>query len=316
MDKDKNLETAVRDAERNYSVGRILDAARDFQTISIIFGGMKDYVSAARYAVKSGDCWVECGDPLRAASQYESAAHYFEMLGDEGKYRVYYRKALVQCVLADRRGEGLGKAVRARNLRRAAVCQSKIDDSVSVSHYYGRAAEFFVSAARDSVEKEMFDEAFSLYMSAAECYSRTGEYPLAVGCLADALACLAKLSEEYRLHLEEEEYREIMKREEKRFDSTIGELLEVLEGVDGVDDAAVERMWNSLLTVLRVGVALGRCGENLLRLLERGGSMAHVERASVLEILDEIISSCDSDGSAISEGVFKVVKRLREVLER
>ncbi|MFB0563705.1 MAG: hypothetical protein ACETWM_21100 [Candidatus Lokiarchaeia archaeon] len=317
MSKAKSLETAIRDAERNYSVGRILDAARDFQTISIIFGGMKDYSSAAKFAVKSGDCWVECDEPLRAGGLYESAAQCFELLSDEDNYRLYYKKALVQCILADRKCADVRKVTLARNLKRAAVCQCKVDENVTVSQYYVRAAELFISAAEDNVEKESFDEAFDSYNSAAECYFQVKEYLFSANSRIEALTYLNKLFESYLSLLKEEEYREIMKRELKRFIDTNDELLKNLELVDQMDREILERLMLEIITGLKATITPGNVNEEIVRLLERTGRIIREkgECESGLEILEEIIPSCNFNDIRVREEVIKTVGILKGFLE-
>jgi tetratricopeptide (TPR) repeat protein len=317
MSKVKNVETAIRDAERNYSVGRILDAARDFQTVSIILGGMKDYSSAARFAAKSGDCWVECGDPLRASGLYESAAQYFELLSDKDSYQLYYRKALVQCILADRRGEKVGKVALARNLKRAAVCQYKIDQNVAVSQYYRRAAELFVSAAEDDQEKGLFDEGFDLYRSAAECYSQIREYLSEARSLIEALICLNKIFENYLPYSGEEDYKEIIKRELSRFDNTVEDLLKDLEAVDRLDGGILERLVLLLVMSLNVTITLGNGNAEIMRLLEGIGKVVREkgERESGIKILEETIPSFNFSSTRVREEAIKRIERLKNLLE-
>ena len=315
MSKGKNLETAIRDAERNYSVGRILDAARDFQTISIIFAGMKDYVSAARFAAKSGDCWVKCGDPLRAAGLYESTAQYFELLSDKDNHVIYYKKALVQCILADRIGGRVGGVALARNLKRAAVCQCKIDDSVPVSHYYSRAAELFMLAGKDSQGKGLFDEGFDLYRSAAECYSQVGEYLLETRCLVEALICLNKVFENYLQYCGEEEFKEVMRREWSRFNSTVEGLLKGLELVDGLEGGILERLMLSVVMSLNVTITLGKENEGVMRLLGAVGRKVRDkgEGKSGLKLLENIIPSCNFSSNFVREEVIKVLEKLKDL---
>nr|MDO8079670.1 hypothetical protein [Candidatus Freyarchaeota archaeon] len=316
MSKGKNLETAIRDAERNYSVGRILDAARDFQTISIIFGGMKDYPSAARFAAKSGDCWVECGDSLRAAGLYESTAQYFELLSDKDNHLIYYKKALVQCILADRRGERIGKVALARNLKRAAVCQCKIDENVPVSQYYSRAAELFILAAKDSQGKGLFDEGFDLYRSAAECYSQIKEYLLETRSLIEALICLNRVFENYLQYCGEEDYKEVIKRELNLFNSTVEALLKDLGLVDRLDWEILERLMLSLLMSLNVTITLGNENAEIMRLLEATGRIVREkgESKSGLKVLEKIIPSCNFSSTLVREEVIKVIEKLKDLL--
>jgi tetratricopeptide (TPR) repeat protein len=309
MSKGKNLETAIRDAERNYSVGRILDAARDFQTISIIFGGMKDYLSAARFAAKSGDCWVECGDPLRAASLYESTAQYFELLSDKDNHIIYYKKALVQCILADRMGEKAGRVALARNLKRAAVCQCKIDENVPVSQYYSRAAELFMLAANDSQGRGLFDEGFDLYKQAAECYSQIKEYLLEARSWIEALICLDKVFENYFQFCGEEGFGEVMKREWSRFDSIVEALVRDLELVDGLEGEVLERLMLSLIMSLNAAITLGNENARIMRLLEETGRIVRKRRESVLEILEKIISKYNFGSSLVKEEVIRVMEK-------
>jgi len=311
MSEDKNLKTAIRDAERNYSVGRILDAARDFQTISIIFGGKKDYSSAARFAAKSGDCWVESGDPLRAAGLYESTAQYFELLSDRDKHQFYCRKALVQCIVADRRGENVGKAALARNLKRAATCQSKIDENVPVHQYYSRAGELFMSAAKDSQEKGLFDEGFDLYRSAAECYSQIKEYSSETSSLIEALICLNKVFENYLQYREEEDYKEVMKRELNLFDGTIDALLKDLELVDSLDDEILERLMLSLIMSLNVVITIGNENTRIMRLLEATGRIVRKTSGSGLKTLEKIISDYNFSSTLVREEVIRMTEKLK-----
>lgn len=317
MSKAKNLETAIRDAERNYSVGRILDAARDFHTVSIVFGGMRDYSSAAKFAVRSGDCWVECGDPLRAGGLYESAAQYFELLSDEDSYRLYYKKALVQCVLADRKCEDVGKVALARNFRRAAVCQCKLDENETGSHYYVRAAELFISAAKENLERESFDEAFDFYNSAAKCYFQVKEYLISANSRIEALKCLNKLFESYLSLLKEEEYREIMKRELKRFINTTDELLKNLELVDRMDREILERLMFAIITGLKATITPENGNEEIVGLLERTGKMIREkgECESGLEILEGIIPKYSFNDNRVREEFIRATKTLKGVLE-
>ncbi|WXG40405.1 MAG: hypothetical protein WED07_06260 [Candidatus Freyarchaeum deiterrae] len=317
MAKGKNLETAIRDAEKNYSVGRILDAARDFQTISIVFGGMKDYSSAARFAAKSGDCWVENSDPLKAAGLYESTAQYFELLNDNEKHQLYYRKALVQCILADRKGEKTGKVALARNLRRAAICQCKIDENITVSQYYRRAAELFMSAAKDNQEKGLFDEGFDLYRSAAECYSQIRDYSSETLSLIEALICLNKIFENYLPNREEEDYKEIINRELNRFNNTIEDLLKDLELVDRLDGEILERLMLSLVMSLNVTITLGNGNVEIARLLEGIGRVVREKGESKrgIKILEEIIPSCNFSSSRVRKEVIKRIEELKEQSE-
>ncbi|MGQ9719827.1 MAG: hypothetical protein ACUVXA_00695 [Candidatus Jordarchaeum sp.] len=317
MSKDRNLETAIRDAERNYSVGRIVDAARDFQTISIIYGGMKNYVSAAKFAIKSGDCWVECSEPLRAGGMYESAAQCFERLSDEDNYRLYYKKALVQCILADRKAEEIGKVALARNLRRAAVCQSKIDERVSVCHYYSRAGELFISAAKDSLDKELFDEAFDFFNSAAECYFQIKEYFLSISSRVDGLICLNNLFESYLSLLKEEEYREIMKRELKRFNAAFDGLLNSLELVEQMDNEILKRVMLELVKGLRTAINSGDENVEMVRLLERMGKIVREKGAGEFgkEILVEVLPNFNFNNPKMKEEFDKTLELLKSLLE-
>ncbi|MEM3525972.1 MAG: hypothetical protein QXS27_05515 [Candidatus Jordarchaeaceae archaeon] len=306
--REKNLETAIRDAERNYSVGRIHDAARDFQTISIIFGGMKDYLSAAKFAAKSGDCWVKCGDPLRAAGLYESSAQYFELLNDRENNILYYKKALVQCILADRMGKNVGKVALARNLRRAAVCQCKIDKNISVSHYYSRAAELFISAAEESVSKGLFDEGFDLYKSAAECYFEIKEYLMEARSWIEALICLNKVFENYFQHCRGEEYKDVVRRELSRFNSVVGALLRDLKLVDRLEGDVLERLMlaiimslNSVVSVSNESVVVRQLLEATMRIVKESGS----------KILEKIVSSFNFSSMPVKEEVSKIIEEAK-----
>lgn len=315
MDKDKNLETAIRDAERNYSVGRILDAAREFQTISIIFGGMRDYLSAARFAAKSGDCWVKCGDPLRAAGLYESAAQYFELLSDRDNHIRYYRKALVQCILADRAGGNVGKAALARNLRRAAICQRKIDENISVHHYYNRAAELFMLAAKESQDKGLFDEGFDLYRSSAECYSEIGEYLLEACSWIEALICLNRGFENYLRYSGDEDYKEIIRRGWGQFNSTVESLLRVVESIERLEGEVLERLMVAIIMSLNVTISLGNDNMGIMRLLEATGRIIKERNngESGLKILERIISSFNFSSTLVREEVIKIIEKLKDV---
>jgi tetratricopeptide (TPR) repeat protein len=314
MSEVKNLENAIRDAERNYSVGRILDAASDFKTISIIFGGMKNYASAAEFAVKSGDCWVKCGNHLQAAILYENAAQYFELLGEEEKYKLYYRKALVQCLSADRREKTIGKVTRARNLRRAAFCQSKIDESVDVTQYYSRAGELFSLAAREEERKNAFDDAYNLFKSAAECYLQIKDYSLVVRSLMDALTCLNRVVDNYFSSYEGEELSEIVKRELREFSTTVEALMKNLELVDRLEGDVLERLVRLLFEWLRRCVMLG--GEVNTRLLEEVGRVIREKAGGegVLKILGGLVSNCDFENIQVREEFLEVVELLRGFL--
>ncbi|MEM2133237.1 MAG: hypothetical protein QXS27_03335 [Candidatus Jordarchaeaceae archaeon] len=313
MSEVKSLENAIRDAERNYSVGRILDAASDFKTISIIFGGMKDYASAAEFAVRSGDCWVKCGKHLQAAILYENAAQYFELLGEEEKYRLYYRKALVQCLSADRRETRMGKVARARNLRRAAFCQSKIGGGVDVAQYYSRAGELFSLAAREEEGKNAFDDAYNLFKSAAECYLQIKDYSLVVRSLMDALTCLNRVVDNYFSSYEGEELSEIVKRELKEFNAAAEALLKSLELVDKLDRRVLERLVQLLVAWLRRCVMLGGEVEVNTRLLEEVGRVIREKAGSegVLKILEELVSNCNFENIQVRGEFLRAIELLR-----